>query len=790
MAVRRNADRLMAWNPFSSSEDGAAGLQSLSRGRAALILAAVTLAMFADVLFWPGERILSQAGTDISHQFLHWRQFAVDQLRSGNLPLWNPHLFSGAPFFGGFQSALLYPPNLLFLILPLGKAINAVVALHIFLLGFFLHLWISSRGLHPVACLTAAVLGMFSGPVFLHIHAGHLPNLCTMAWTPLVFLAVDGLAEKRWLPSFFSGSAAVGMQIFAGHPQYVYYTGVAASAYLALRLLRCDARLKAAAGFAALYAGGAALGAVQILSGIEAAAESVRSVGVSYPFAASFSLPPENLITLVAPGFFGDMTTLPYWGRCYLWEMSLFAGVTGLALALFGALRSDRSGRRGVAAMAVFLLILALGAHTPLHRLLYEALPGFDKFRGASKFAFQAFLFACMLAAMGIDRLIRFPESARSLLHGVLPAAALLALAGLFLLLAAPQGMWAKVLAAIAATGEGYLPKEIYQDAVFASSARKFSALGLLFASAVALLAALLLKAALRTRSAVYLIALLACLEVFVFARAARPTFVPDRTGLQSLTAFFSARPGDYRILNPFEPNSALSTRARDIWGYDPGVLLRYARFIAHTQGEDPEKATQYAKIRRYHPWFRLLRCRYVFTKIPEGFRIQELPDVLPRLLLVQDWRPAKDMAEAFSVMNSSDFDPARTVVLEERPDPEPDPAAVGGAVDLLDSSTDHVTISARLAGASILLLTDSYSRGWRVRDLARGAQGAYRILPADYALMAIPLSAGEHRLRVEYAPPAFRIGAWISLAAILIFLAISGTRLLRRRHREKETSP
>jgi len=788
MAIEPIADELMTRNPLPSSESGTTDLQPLSCGRAALVLAAVTLAMFADVLFWPGERILSQAGTDISHQFLHWRQFAVDQLRSGNLPLWNPHLFSGAPFFGGFQSALLYPPNLLFLALPLAKAINAVVALHIFLFGFFLYLWFSSRGLHPAACLAAAVLGMFSGPVFLHIYAGHLPNLCAMAWAPLIFLAVDGVFERRWGRFCLVGGIAVSMQIYAGHPQYVYYTGVAASLYAALRLARSDARLKAIAGFTALYAVGTALGAVQILSGVDAAAESVRSVGVSYAFAASFSLPPENLITLVAPAFFGNMTNLPYWGRCYLWEMSLFVGVTGLTLALFGALRSDRPGRLTAAAMVLLLAVLALGAHTPIHRLLYEMLPGFDKFRGASKFAFHASLFVCMFAAMGLDRLMRFPESARALLHGILPGAIFLALAGLCLLLAVPHEAWAKILAALAATGESYLPEEVYRDPLFASSAKRYSALGLLFASAIALLLAFFLKTSIRTRNAVYLIVLLSFLEIFFFARTMRPTFVPDRTGLQNLTAFFAARPGDYRILNPFEPNSALTTGARDIWGYDPGVPLRYARFVAFTQGEDPGWATQYVKIHRYHPWFRLLRCRYVFSQTAQGPRIQEFPDVLPRLLLVQDWKPAKGMHEAFAIMSERGFDPRATVVLEEKPEPVPAPSGGGGSVEILDSSTDHLTVFARLTGASILLLTDAYSRGWRARSLVGSVQETYRLLPADYALMAVPLSAGTHRLRIEYAPASFDIGAGISLAALLACLAAVGIRRLRRRHTRRSS--
>src|ERR1035437_4656288 len=102
-----------------------AGIHTLRSGLATLgALGLLTLGMFGQVLFTPGERVLSG-----------WRQFGFDQLRHGNLALWNPHLFSGAPFFGGFQSALLYPPNALFLVLPLGPAINWSIALHVFLAG-------------------------------------------------------------------------------------------------------------------------------------------------------------------------------------------------------------------------------------------------------------------------------------------------------------------------------------------------------------------------------------------------------------------------------------------------------------------------------------------------------------------------------------------------------------------------------------------------------------------------------------------------------------------------------
>ncbi len=82
-----------------------------SAGFLPLALAALTLAMFAGVLLLPGDRVLSKFGEDLSTEFVYWRQFGFQELRAGHLVLWNPHVFSGVPFFGGFQAALLYPPD-------------------------------------------------------------------------------------------------------------------------------------------------------------------------------------------------------------------------------------------------------------------------------------------------------------------------------------------------------------------------------------------------------------------------------------------------------------------------------------------------------------------------------------------------------------------------------------------------------------------------------------------------------------------------------------------------------
>ena len=48
---------------------------------------------------------------DAIAQFYPWRVFYARSMRSGHIPLWNPHQFCGTPFLANGQSACLYPPQ-------------------------------------------------------------------------------------------------------------------------------------------------------------------------------------------------------------------------------------------------------------------------------------------------------------------------------------------------------------------------------------------------------------------------------------------------------------------------------------------------------------------------------------------------------------------------------------------------------------------------------------------------------------------------------------------------------
>ncbi len=274
-------------------------------------LFAVTILFFIRFLSPLSQQVLS-GPNDLSSQFIWWRQFGFEELKKGHLALWNPHLFSGAPFFGGFQSALLYPFNWLYIFLPMAFTMNLVIAVHVFLAGWFTFLWINKRGSHLASALLAALMYMFSGAYFIRILAGHLSNLCAMTWIPLIFLAVDGYRDNSRFRWVVLGAFAIAMQVFSGHVQYVYYTAVLTSVYVSLVLPDLKNKLKFLSAFLTMYAGGALLSAVQLLAGWDAAGESVRAKGMSVYVLDMLDMNTERLVCLLMPNFFGSWQN--YWG--------------------------------------------------------------------------------------------------------------------------------------------------------------------------------------------------------------------------------------------------------------------------------------------------------------------------------------------------------------------------------------------------------------------------------------------------------------------------------------------
>jgi hypothetical protein len=721
-------------------------LTGIKPGTAAVV--GITAAILAFVLLAPANLVIGAAYTDLVQQFLAWRAFAAQSLLAGHLPLWNPYTYSGQPFLGGFQSALLYPPNAVFLFLPQARAANLSFLMHLAILGWGMHRIATRRGLHPAAAWTCALLFPMSGAVFPHLYAGHLPNICSMAWTPWVFAGLEECARGRRVHGILLASAAVALQILAGHVQYVFYTGIAAGLFALAHAAEGRGRdWRALYATAFVYAAAILLAAAQLFPGIANIRQGIRQARLDFGFAGMFSLPVENLLTFVSPGFLGDLAGHPYWGRGYLWEMSVFVGISGL--------------------------LLALGRHTPLYGLLYDTVPGIDRFRGMSKFTFPALLFLVLAIGRGVDALARRADTPPIVALAAIQAGITAFLGGLALRF--HPGLLSGFLDLVRDSGESYLPARAFSDPVFVT-VTGLHAGSCLIGTSVVLLAAGWLLVSSRTRPVLRwgLPALLA-VEMAVFAGDHFATADAGAVLPKGLAAFVASKPGDYRVLNAAGNNNGFFLGKPDIWGDDPQPLSRYAQFITFTQGGNPDETNQNIVFTRFPALYSMLRLRYIFIPGPGGVRVAE-QTVKPMEVaqLVSDYRVIPGRNALFDAMARPGFDPRKTALLEGEPYPRPVPSPDPGSVRILESTPNTLALEAEVKMPALLLITDLYSVNWRASPIGESAQALYEIMPADYILKAIPLSAGRHHILVEYVPGGFRLGIGVSVVAWLGWFALA----------------
>lgn len=751
---------------------------------AAAALLGLLLVVFGDLLLRRGLDIPSHAQGDTARWYVFMRLFGYSEIAAGHIPLWNPFTFSGMPFVGTFQSSLFYPPNLLYLLVGLRHGIVLEFVVTLFTLGMLTFTWIRRKGLRAPSAFVAAVVVMFGSTVTLRVLAGQFSVLETFAWWPLLLCAVDSLERRFSLGWLLAGIAAVTLMILAGHPPTVLQAGIATGLYVLPMWLRSPRRMALLGSLVPLAIAPIGLAAIQLFEGLSTAGEALRSQGMSYEFAVSYSFPPENLLTLLGPDLFGnaDRFNLTYFGRVFYWDSTYFIGVCALLLALHGLGSPDRVARRTALWLGALLCVVAMGGYTPLYWILYEYVPGFDLMRAPSKFLFFSSVFAAWLVALGSDRLLEGPRG--------LGRAAALALG----LAALAAGLHAWTLWSPVSLDEGHGPMSFFMSLArnreYVVDGKAVSwyerlLIGSALAGAIALAAAGLLGLARRDRRAAYALIGLAILELLIFARIGR--------GTTRLTIDADLRPqaneayaisGRSRVHETASnSNVAVGRRRYGIYGYDPVVLRRYIEFMMWSQGMDWRDKRNSSRFiaREHHRLHAMLRVRHLIDW--HNKQLIEFDDAMPQFAFVDEYRVVPSDS-VLDVMEDPGFDPRTSAILESEPVPAPSRRAPGVArpkLWLLGESTDHFDLELEVASPTLLLITDAWSRGWRARPLDGSDQTEYRLQPANYVLRAVPLAPGHHRMRVEYAPAAYTAGLWLTSVSGVAYLAALGVWLRRR---------
>ena len=196
------------------------------------------------------------------------------------------------PLLANYQSALLYPPHLLYWLWSGPQMMGYLGMLHLAWAGFGMWLLAGRLELSPLG--RGMVTLAYPLCTTLVARFGTFPMVDVAAWLPWLILAVDRLIDglTSWRLRALTGGVA--MQLLAGHAQWTFYSFVLAGGYALWRLVAERRRdwLPILAGALVAVGLGAGIASAQLFPTAELQRESQRASGVDEAFALNFSYTP------------------------------------------------------------------------------------------------------------------------------------------------------------------------------------------------------------------------------------------------------------------------------------------------------------------------------------------------------------------------------------------------------------------------------------------------------------------------------------------------------------------
>ncbi len=414
-----------------------------------------------DILKWEGS----------AREALDYRE------ATGEEALWTNGPFGGMPayfisleFAGDVTNGLI---SLLTLGLPhpVSGLFFGMVSMYILLLAF---------GIRPAFAVLGSIAFSFNTYNLLSLAAGHNAKIWAVCLIPLILAGIHLAFERKRI----LGAALLGLglllQLKFNHLQITYYTLLISVIYVLVRLVfdwKKDGAVEISKtlGFlilGAVLAVGGNLG--RIATALEYSPYSTRgnatlesaSSGLDKDYAFSWSNGKLETLTLLIPDFYGGGSSTPlfnnsateqalrrnglestqinsivngaptYWGDQPFTGGPIYGGAILFFLAVLGIWAAPRESLYTFGAIIIFSLMLSWGKNLAwFNYLLFDILPGYNKFRAVSM-ALGMTLFAIpVLGMISLERIVRSKELKPLLIAGAVTG-------GLLVLLALGAGMF------------------------------------------------------------------------------------------------------------------------------------------------------------------------------------------------------------------------------------------------------------------------------------------------------------------------------------------------------------
>jgi len=687
------------------------------------------------------------------------RYMLADWVKQGELPLWNPYIFSGMPYLGDIQAALFYPFNIFYYILPTDRAIAYYIVLHFFLAGLNMYIYLRVIKLNLVSALFGSLTFSYSTFIFSEIR--HLIIIGVSVWFPLLFALFELTIRKRSLFYAILGAGVFSLEILAGHIQLVYYTGLAMTAYFLVKGIQLRTQReqikRIVSAFLIIFILGPLLAAIQLLPFVETISSSPR-LKSTYGATSYFSLPPDELINLLIPNFTNTLDN-SYRGWEF-WNTCGYVGVLPIILALLTLILRRNCYTIFFGSMALFGLIAALGKYTPLDYLMFKYLPLYNKLQVPSRFIYYTTIGISILGSFGLNFLLTPMTNVEKnkLLRTIF------VLSGLIIPVLFPTQGWTFRLP--------FLPTALIYLLLLIGS------MLILFLRFRGMIKPNMLKIA------VFMILLLDLWTMGI-------NYAPVVAGAKCQEKPFAFQllkkeKGYYRIIvdrSLFDYlDRGITYQVCTANGYNSTALKGYMDYLWYNEhpelpiGSIPEDMRAVEIKNQHTKMVDLLNVKYVIglRKIGENYYegLFENEDYLPRAFIVYHYEVIKDREKILPRLNKTEFDHRHTIILEEKPIWSKEKSSSLAKITkakIINFSPNKITLKTHLEKNGLLFLSEIFYPGWKAYVDGKEV----KIYSANYTFRALPLTAGKHTIKFSYEPTSFRLGKQITLFSLVGFIVL-----------------
>lgn len=726
------------------------------------------------------------------------------QAVTGEIPLWQPWVFSGMPTAEAFTNlSKFYFPEYLFKLFFLSGMLIQLA--HLILAGWGMFFLLKQLKCSLLASFLGAGGFMLTPYMVTMVVFGHGSQMMTAAFIPWVMWLTIRLWEKPGLMDAGWLALLLGFQLQRAHAQIAYYTWMLMGAYvLMLMILQLkngsagSLILKPFVLFTAAVIIGIGLSLLIYLPAMEYTPFSIRggspAGGADYNYATSWSFHPKEMLTFLIPSAFG-FGGQTYWGHMPFTDYPNYMGIIFLVLALAGIImKRDRMTWFLIITSGLALFIAFGRFFSPVYNFFFNYFPFFSKFRVPSMILILLQFNTALLAAMGLDGIFSLKKNKIPRWFWILTG-----LAVMFLLMLSFAGSgiesWLKSNFAahyvqdnrMAAAIDDLRWKMWIKDA--------WILIGMI--SGLALSIWLFIEHRINRTAAGLLIISLALLDIgivdhkiiqpgrksgrnsqLISRKAADRYFEPDKVIqlLISDTSRFRIYPAGFL----FGESRFAAFGLESLGGYHPAKLKLYQNFLENTGNAGSI------------PLLRMLNVKYVLSpqeinhpelisKAAGGLKtgrgevpvfIYELFNNMSRAWFVKEVKKIDNLELTWKHISRPEFDPGNSAVVLD--DIEFKIGTGTGKLDILEFDLQHILIKSESDKSEFLVLSEIY---YPLRWKAFLDGAPVKIYQTNGVLRGVPVPPGNHFIEFQFDRSSFNKGVIISFSSFsLVMLIILGS--------------